>query len=101
MAIPVDQFVTKETKAAHAPMEYAFRLNSTCDLVAIKNYKLANDIHSQNLKFSNEGLAELIDMHQAILENIKLASNILISDDLKSARLYPLKTKIARGWNNE
>lgn len=96
-AIPVDQFGKTETKAARALMEYALRLNSAADLVAIKIYKLANDIHGQNLKFSNKGLAELVDMHQAILANIKLASNVLISDDLESARLLSLeKTEIKR-----
>ena len=36
-------------------------------------------------------------MHQAILANIKLASNVLISDDLESARLLSLeKTEIKR-----
>ena len=82
-------------------MEDALGLNSACHLVAIKIYGWTNDIHSQNLKFSNEGLAERVDMHRAILENIKRASNFLISEDLESARLHSLKTKITKGWNNE
>ena len=48
-------------------------------------------------EFSKEGRSELQEMHENILANIKLASNVLISDDLESARLLNMeKTEIKR-----
>ena len=96
-AIPTDDFGKQDAKAIRALMEYALRLKTAGDVVALKIYKLADDIRGGDLAFSSEGWAELMDMHQAILANLKLASNVLISDDLESARILSLeKTEIKR-----
>ena len=96
-AIPMDDFNKQDAKAMRALMEYALRLKTAGDVIALKIYRLANDIRTQDLIFSGEGWVELMDMHQAILANLKLASNVLISDDLESARILSLeKTEIKR-----
>ena len=96
-AIPVDQFTKQEAKAARSMMEYALRLERAGDICAFQISRLADEIRDRSLTFSSQGWGELVDMHQAILANLGLASNVLISDDLESARLLSLeKTEIKR-----
>jgi phosphate:Na+ symporter len=96
-AIPVDQFTKQEAKAARSMMEYALRLERAGDICAFQISRLAGEIRDRTLTFSKQGWIELVDMHQAILANLGLASNVLISDDLESARLLSLeKTEIKR-----
>lgn len=96
-AIPTADFGKENTKSVRALMEYAIRLETAGDVVAKRLMVLAQDISRKNLVFSKEGLGELTKMHERILENIKLADNVLVSDDLESARLLSLeKTELKR-----
>lgn len=96
-AIPVDDFGKENTKAVRALMEYAIRLETAGDVVAKRLMVLAQEISQKNLRFSKEGLSELTRLHERIMENMKLADNVLVSDDLESARLLSLeKTELKR-----
>ncbi len=95
--LPTD-VMTKETGgAARDMLEYAVRLEEAGDVVAERLMVLAGRLHKTVGGFSKEGWSELQVMHENILANIKLASNVLISDDLESARLLNMeKTEVKR-----
>lgn len=96
-AIPHDAFGKENAKIARDLMEYAIRLETAGDVVAKRLTVLAAEMRKKGASFSKEGWSELVEMHEGILANMKLASNVLISDDLESARLLSLeKTEIKR-----
>ncbi len=96
-AIPTDEFGKQNAKSARDLMEYAIRLETAGDVVAKRLATLADDMRKKGAAFSKEGWAELERMHEDILANLKLATNVLISDDLESARLLSLeKSEIKR-----
>lgn len=95
--LPTDQFSKAETKTARDMLEYAIRLETAGDVVAKRLTVLSEELHKNGLKFSKDGRNELERIHESILANMKLASNVLISDDLESARLLSLeKTEVKR-----
>ncbi len=96
-ALPVNELGRDNVKAARDLMEYAIRLETAGDVVAKRLCVLAQDLHDKNATFSKEGWAELTRMHEAIRANLRLALNVLLSDDLESARILSLeKTEIKR-----
>ncbi|UWQ81585.1 Na/Pi cotransporter family protein (plasmid) [Leisingera sp. S132] len=96
-AIPEEAFGRAELKTARSLMEYAIRLETAGDVVARRLTVLAGEMNKKGLSFSREGWLEITRMHEAILANMQLASNVLISDDLESARLLSLeKTELKR-----
>ena len=51
----------------------------------------------KGLRFSSEGWSELRRLHENVMSNIRLATNVLLSDDVESARLLVAeKSEIAR-----
>ncbi len=96
-AAPADRFGKQNMKTAGHLMEYAIRLETAGDVIAKRLTVLADEMRREKSTFSKEGWAELVHIHECILENMKLASNVLISDDLESARLLNVeKTEIKR-----
>ncbi len=82
---------------ARNALEYAVRLETAGDVVAKRLTALAQDMSKSGKRFSREGWQELEDMHEKIMANLKLATNVIISEDLESARLLNLeKTEIKR-----
>ncbi|MEP2718819.1 Na/Pi cotransporter family protein [Pseudophaeobacter sp.] len=95
--IPDEGFSKGELKQAREMVEYAIRLETAGDVAARRLAVLAGTLNKKNLRFSNEGWSEILHMHEAIMANMRLASNVLISDDLESARLLNLeKTELKR-----
>ena len=95
--IPEQSVTPAELKQAREMVEYAIRLESAGDVAARRLAVLAGELHKKNLKFSTEGWTEILQMHEAIMANLRLASNVLISNDLESARLLSLeKTELKR-----
>lgn len=96
-AIPPEEFGKANAKAARDMVEYAIRLETAGDVVAKRLTVLAGEMRKKDHKFSSEGWMELTRLHESILANLCLASNVLISDDLESARLLSLeKTELKR-----
>ncbi|UWQ39651.1 Na/Pi cotransporter family protein (plasmid) [Leisingera aquaemixtae] len=96
-AIPAEAFSKDQLKTARSLMEYAIRLETAGDVVARRLTVLAEEMRKKELRFSRDGWLEITRMHEAILANLQLASNVLISDDLESARLLSLeKTELKR-----
>ena len=95
--IPAEGFSQGELKQAREMVEYAIRLETAGDVAARRLAVLAARLNKKNLRFSSEGWTEILHMHEAIMANLRLASNVLISNDLESARLLNLeKTELKR-----
>lgn len=95
--LPIAMMTKDSDRAARDLLEYAVRLETAGDVVAQRLMVLAGSLKKAGGGFSEEGWRELQTMHENIVANIKLASNVLISDDLESARLLNMeKTEIKR-----
>ncbi|MGB3242918.1 MAG: Na/Pi cotransporter family protein [Sulfitobacter sp.] len=95
--LSVEMMDKESGRAARDLLEYAVRVEIAGDVVAERLAVLAGNLKKAGGRFSEEGWNELRDMHEAVLANMKLASNVLISDDLESARLLNMeKTEIKR-----
>ncbi len=96
-AMPADRMTKQDWKRARELTEYAIALETVGDLVAKILLPLAREKSQERLKFSKAGGQELVNMHERILANMALASNVLMSDDLESARLLlEEKTEMTR-----
>ncbi|RLK07550.1 Na/Pi cotransporter family protein [Ruegeria conchae] len=96
-ALPADKMDSKNSDAARDMLEYAVRLETAGDVVAKRLTVLAGELRETGKQFSPEGWSEVQQMHEKILANLKLATNVIISEDLESARLLNLeKTEIKR-----
>ncbi len=96
-ALPIEHYSKADAKHARDLMEYAIRLETAGDVASKRLTTLAERMRRKGTAFSKEGRGELTRMHDCILSNMRLASNILISDDLESARLLSLeKTEVKR-----
>ncbi|QGX99651.1 Na/Pi cotransporter family protein [Roseovarius faecimaris] len=76
-----------ERRAARDMVDYAIALESAGDLITRRFTTLAEELHQTGAQFSAEGWAEIAALHRRIVANQKLAGNVLVSDDLESARL--------------
>lgn len=66
--------------------DVAINLEHAGDIVAKNLLVLAAERAEKRLHFSSEGLKELQTLHQRVADNMQLALNVLISNDLSSAR---------------
>lgn len=90
-SIPPDTYSKSERRSARDMVDYAISLENAGDLASKRITALAEDLHHQGACFSAEGWKELCSLHERICANLKLAGNVLISDDLESARLLSLE----------
>ncbi len=94
-AIPIETYTEDEAKTVRSLMEYAIRLEAAGDLVAGQFLRTATEKRDEQVTLSAEGWAELVHIFEAVRANFRLAGNVLISDDLESARLLVMeKTEI-------
>lgn len=68
-------------------VEYAINLELAGDVVSKNLMVLAASKARGGLKFSPAGRDELAALHEQVMANMTLAFNVLVSDDLESARL--------------
>ena len=95
--LPTEMMLKENGRSARDMLEYAVRLETAGDVVAERLAVLAGNLKKADGAFSDEGWSELQAMYESILANMKLASNVLISDDLESARLLNMeKTEMKR-----
>lgn len=96
-SLPTEELGKADARITRDMLEYAVRLETAGDVVAKRLTLMADEMRKTGIRFSKEGQSELESLHENILANMKLASNVLISDDLESARLLNLeKTEIKR-----
>ena len=96
-AMPSDQMSKHELKRARELTEYAIELKASGDLVIKSLLPQVREKYRRKIRFSKAGRQELTDMHERVMANMGLASNVLVSDDLESARLLlEEKTEMTR-----
>jgi len=86
-SIPTEAMKKAEQKEARELTEYAIALETAGDIVAKRLMTLAQEKSIEGVRLSKAGLDELSALHEQIMANMTLASNVLISGDLESARL--------------
>lgn len=82
-----EKMTKDDFKAARELTEYAIALETSGDLVIKLLLPLAREKSREQIEFSKAGRQELVDMHERMMANMGLATNVLVSDDLESARL--------------
>lgn len=85
--MPSDKMSKHDKKRARDLTEYAIALQTVGDLVVKLLLPLTKDKSQQRIHFSKAGRLELVGIHERMMANMELASNVLVSDDLESARL--------------
>ena len=96
-SMPAGTYAKQDMKIVRGLMDYAIRLEAAGDVIAKKLTAIAKERQEKKARFSEEGWMELVHMHEAVCANLKLACNVLISDDLESARLLVMeKSEIKR-----
>lgn len=95
--LPKEAYSKEDSKLARDMLEFAIRLETAGDLLAKRVSDLAEETRQENSSFSTAGQEELAHLHGLISNNLRLANNVLISDDLECARLLSLeKSEIKR-----
>lgn len=77
----------QDNKRVREITEYAIAIETAGDIVAKRMIPLAKEMSEKGIRFSPNGAAEITNMHERTKANLLLASNLLVSDDLESARL--------------
>lgn len=85
--MPSDKMSKQDKRRARELTEYAIALETVGDLVVKLLLPLTKEKFQQGIHFSKAGRLELITIHERMMANMALASNVLVSDDLESARL--------------
>src|SRR5690606_31320090 len=75
-----------QARRASALAAFATGLEQAGDIVSRQLLRLADQKLEDNLGFSQQGWEELSDLHMRVLANLQLANNVLISEDVESAR---------------
>jgi phosphate:Na+ symporter len=65
---------------------FAINLERAGDIVAKNLLNLVLAKHKKGLRFSEDGWKELTNLHDRVMANMQLALNVLVSEDIDSAR---------------
>ena len=96
-AMPFREMPKIDRRAARELAEYAINLENAGDIVSRRLLPMAKEIKKSDLRFSTDGWAELRQMHECVLANMRLATNVLVADDVESARLLVAeKSEVSR-----
>lgn len=77
----------EDTRRVHEITEYAIAVEAAGDIVVKRLVPFAKEKFKKGIRFSDSGKGEINVMHEKALANMMLASNLVVSDDLESARL--------------
>ena len=86
-AMPQDGLTRPQRKELRALVDYAIALEAAGDIVVKRLLPLAQEKSAGQLRFSTAGRAELETIHERVLANLAKATNVLVSNDVESARL--------------
>ncbi len=96
-ALDVDKMSMEQTRQVRQLIDYAINLEHAGDIIAKGLLVLAEQKNSQNIGFSQEGWAELTDMHEQVLTNVVMALDLLVNPDIDNARkVLEAKVQITR-----
>ena len=76
-----------ETHELRELLDYSIALEAAADIVVKNMLSLAKEKSDKQLRFSDPGQRELEVMHARVMANLNLASRVVISGDVESARL--------------
>lgn len=76
-----------DSKTVRELTEYAIAIEAAGDIVVKRLIPLAREKSEKGVYFSENGAAEIRNMHDHVMANMVLVANLLVSDDLESARL--------------
>lgn len=85
-ALPEEALSKKQHKERRALVDYGIALEAAGDIIVKRLLPLADEMHKDQLRFSEAGRNELQDIHRRVMENLSIATNVLVSDDVVSAR---------------
>jgi phosphate:Na+ symporter len=75
-----------QTRRVSDLTNFAISLEQAGDVIAKQLLRLAEQKVERRLTFSPQGWEELTDLHSRVLANMQLAFNVLVSEDIESAR---------------
>ncbi|MDA9639588.1 Na/Pi cotransporter family protein [SAR116 cluster bacterium] len=100
-ALPQEKLKSADKKTLRHLMEFAIAIEAAGDLVAKTMLPLAQSKAKANIQFSKEGFDEIQALHDRVIANIALASNVLISGDVNTAgQLLQEKNEFSRKQRN-
>ena len=79
----------------------AISLERVGDIITKDLLRLAGEMRKKKLTFSNEGWNELTRLHARVLANMQLALNVLVSEDVDSARQLVEEKEYVRALEEE
>ncbi len=82
-----DSLTKSENRQMRNLVDYAISLEAAGDIVVKRLIELAGEKDREKLRFSDAGFDELRALHERIARNVNLATNVLLSADIESARL--------------
>ena len=86
-SIPYEIMNAEQRSEARDLTEYAIALEIAGDIVGKQLLTLAQEKSQEGVRLSLAGTEELNAMHDQLMSNFSLAMNVLVSNDLDSARL--------------
>ncbi len=95
------ELTSEEAQRAVELTGIAISLERVGDIIAKELLPLTLAKHQHGLVFSNEGWSELTSLHARVITNMQLALNVLVSDDLESARSLVEEKEIMRQLERE
>ena len=79
----------------------AISLERVGDIITKDLLRLAGEMRKKKLTFSNEGWNELTRLHARVLANMQLSLNVLVSEDVDSARQLVEEKEYVRALEEE
>ncbi|MFK7939212.1 MAG: Na/Pi cotransporter family protein [Roseovarius sp.] len=81
-----DDLPRAQRKELRALVDYAIAIEAAGDIIVKRLLPLAQDMHREAQRFSDEGRSELENIHARVAANLAIATNVIVGSDLESAR---------------
>lgn len=79
----------------------AINLERASDILSRDLVELIRDKHRKGIDFSAEGWKELLNLHRRVMDNIEQSLNVLVSEDLDSARELIIEKGLFRKFEHD
>jgi len=86
-SIPRAEMNKEQNRRVRELTEYSINLETAGDIISKRLMDLAEEKARKRLQFTREGWSELRGLHERVMSNMALAFNVLVSEDIESARL--------------
>nr|WP_306265610.1 Na/Pi cotransporter family protein [Pararhizobium sp. IMCC3301] len=92
---------SEEAQRAVEMTSVAISLERVGDIISKELLPLTIEKHRRNLEFSAAGWKELTNFHARVITNMQLALNVLVSEDLETARMLVEEKAVMRRLERE